>query len=145
MGLKLTNLFSQRHHEHEIHIIENHGTERSHKLPNNMADHENNLYNSLTDRKELNTNSKGYEIVPSMEMITILHRQLEALRKLTAHSDDRRQLEDRMEEWKLVAKVLDRLLFVLFVCMQVGATVGVLLRISTADKFNHDGEGGINE
>ena len=110
-----------------------------------MADNEHRIYNSLTDRKELKTNSQGHEIVSSMEMITILQGQLEALKKLTAHSDDRLLKKDWMEEWRMVAKVLDRLLFLLFVCIQVGMSVGVFLRISTADKFHHTGEGGINE
>ena len=103
------------------------------------------MYHSLTDGKEFNTSGKGHEVVPSTEMITILHRQLEALRKLTTHSDDRRERKDWMEEWRMVAKVLDRLLFIVFVCIQVGMSVGVLIRISTADKFHHSGEGGINE
>ena len=103
------------------------------------------MLNPLTDGKEYNTSSKGHELVPSTETITLLHRQLEALRKLGSHSDDRRQRKDWMEEWRMVAKVLDRLLFVVFVCIQVGMSIGVLIRISTAEKFRHDGAGGINE
>ena len=70
-----------------------------------------------------------------MEVITILHKQLENLRNLTAHSDSKKHLEERVGEWQLVAKVVDRIFFLLFLCIQVGTTVGILVRISTADKF----------
>lgn len=107
----------------------------SYKLKRTLSGHENNLYHSLKNVKDLNTNRKVYTMDVSSEMITLLHKQLEALQKLTAHSDSRKHAEERIGEWQLVARVIDRIFFVLFLCIQVGTTVGILVGISTAEKL----------
>ena len=121
-------------HKNDMHTNDTHPTIRSHKIPNAvMAEQENNFYHTLNG-KHANESNPVKDINASAEMVNILYRQLEALRKLAGHSDVREHLTERVGEWQLVAKVLDRIFFILFFCIKVGTVIGILMRISTEDK-----------
>ena len=108
---------------------------RSHKIPNGvLADHENNFFYNLNELKQTSERSDSNGMKTSSEVISILHRQLDFLQKLGTHSDYHERIGERVNEWQLVAKVMDRIFFVIFFCVKVSAVVGILVGIATADK-----------
>jgi DNA repair exonuclease SbcCD ATPase subunit len=102
-----------------------------------MSNHENNINKILNDLND--TTGKSVNLPPefdydtSNDMVRILKQQLDCLHSIKEHIDEKRELEDTMEDWKKLAQVVDRIFMVLFFMFQIITSLFILLKISTTN------------
>ncbi|XP_053405060.1 neuronal acetylcholine receptor subunit alpha-9-like [Mercenaria mercenaria] len=144
LHVKVTEKDARTVHEHRNNADRFHETHENagfnvhpEEFRTDLSNHENNINKILNDLNE--TNGKQVNLPPefdydtSNELVRILKQQLDCLNSIKAHIDEKRELEDTMEDWKKLAQVVDRIFMVLFFAFQCITTLFILLRISTTD------------
>ncbi|KAJ8304827.1 hypothetical protein KUTeg_018410 [Tegillarca granosa] len=78
-----------------------------------------------------NTNTmKDETILNSSELMQTLKRTLESVKAVEKYINDRKRHEETVEEWQLLAQVLDRVFLLMFILISVISTMSILLKSS---------------
>lgn len=102
-----------KHDMTELHIERNGGLDSS--FPENGR-----ITNTMKDDAMFN----------SSELMQTLKKTLDSVRAVEKYINDRKRLEETVEEWQLVAQVLDRVFLIMFILISVISTMSILLKSS---------------
>ncbi|XP_052792178.1 neuronal acetylcholine receptor subunit alpha-10-like [Mya arenaria] len=74
-----------------------------------------------------------FDFDTSSEVMSLLKKQLDYLDKIHNHMEEKQRESLGMEEWRKLAKVVDRIFMILFFLFQFGTSALILIRITYAD------------
>ncbi|KAL4227651.1 Neuronal acetylcholine receptor subunit alpha-7-like [Mactra antiquata] len=124
-------------HGHDHFVLESHMNSGflnhpSDDIPNN-ENNINKIINDINDELPKTLNIPDIDNNSSHELIRLLKQQAETLDNIRDCINEKAELEDIMEEWKVLAQVMDRIFMILFFLFQVVTSLVILLRISTTE------------
>ena len=99
-----------------------------------MVEHGDTSHGSIKNISERQVSNIMGDMHSSMEILILLQKQVDSLYRIASRAETQEELEQRVGEWQMVAKVIDRIFFTVFLCIQIGTSLGVLVRISTAER-----------
>lgn len=83
--------------------------------------------------EEINTENSqkvddNYNESSNSDIIATLQRQLQVIKNIEKNLQERKRLDAIIEEWQLLAQVLDRVFLLFFFCFMFISTMAILLR-----------------